>query len=122
MKHLIEDIWWMYEKNLVLEMANMQPRRTGLNFTVHVMSKGGAKHVPRVKVSNISDGFSHDDNFSITVENVPRVVGNFKLKKEHLDDIIDWVNLNREHLHKVWNDGDIMTSSEVSDGFHKLGF
>lgn len=119
-KTLFEDILWMYEQKLVLEMANMQPSETGLKSSIHVMSKGGAKHGPRVKVSNIAGRFSHDDNFSITAELEPRVVGNCKLKKQHLDDIIDWVKLNRDHLHKVWNEGDVLTTQEVADGFEKI--
>ena len=120
-KNLFEDIVWMYEKNLVLEMANMQPKRTGLNYTIHVMSKGGAKHGPRVKVSNVAGGFSHDDNFTVTVEKNPRIVGKCKLKTEHMNDIVDWVLLNHDHLHKVWNHGHEMDIDEVSDGFKKLG-
>lgn len=119
-KTLFEDIVWIYEQKLVLEMANMQPEDTGLKSIVHVMMRGGAKHGPRVKVSNTAGRFSHDDNFSITAEVEPRVVGNCKLKKQHLDDIIDWVKLNRDHLHKVWNEGDTMRASEIEAGFEKI--
>ncbi len=98
----------------------MQSSDTGLTPTIHVMSRGGAKHGPRVKVSNVAGRFSSSDNFTITAENEPRVVGNCKLKKEHVEDIIDWIRLNKDHLHKVWNEGDSMSATTMLMGFKKL--
>ena len=120
MKQLIESVYYAMSDALLLEMANLQPRETGLASIIHVCSKGGAKHGPRVKVSNIAGTYHHSDNFSITLENEPRIIGKCKLKSEHLDNITDWVKLNREHLNKIWNSGDTMTSDEVSAGFNKL--
>jgi len=120
MLQLIEDISWLYCQPAVLEMANMQPRETGLSTIVHVMSRGGAKHGSRVKVSNIAGRFAYDDNFTVTAESEPRVIGRCRLKQEHLEDILDWVRLNRDHLHYVWEHGDTMTAVEVSNGFKSL--
>ena len=117
---LIESICYALSDSLLLEMANLQPRETGLASIVHVCSKGGANHGPRVKVSNIAGTYHPSDNFAITLENEPRIIGKSKLKKEHLDNITDWVKLNKDHLKKVWNSGDTMTSDEVSSGFNKL--
>jgi len=114
------DIRWLILPQSVMEMANMRPSRTGLVATVHVMSKGGAKHGPRVKVSNIAGTFHHQDNFTVTVEHEPRVVGTCKLKKEHLESIVDWVKLNHDHLHKVWHHGDDMDLEDVANGFKKI--
>lgn len=111
------DFCWIHLPQPILEMANIQPEETGLTATVHVMSKGGAKHGARVKVSNIAGTFHHKDNFTITNENEPRIIGNTKLKKPHLDKIIDWVKLNKDHIDKVWHHGDSMTQKQVSDGF-----
>jgi hypothetical protein len=116
-KHLIEDITWLYFKQSVMEMANMQPEDTGLKSIVHIMTKGGAKHGPRIKVSNVAGRFAHDDNFTITVEQTPRIVGKSKLKKSHVDDILDWINLNDEHLHNIWHNGDTMRASDIENGF-----
>lgn len=114
------DLSWMIFPQQVCEMANMRPQETGLTATVHVMSKGGAKHGPRVKVSNIAGTFHHADNFTITNEPEPRVIGTCKLKKDHLDAIIDWVKLNRDHISHVWNNGDTMSATEVESGFKRL--
>jgi hypothetical protein len=120
MTRLFEDISWMFFPQKVYEMANMQPRDTGLNSIVHVMYKGGAKHSARIKVSNIAGTFHPDDNFTITAEHEPRIIGNAKLKKEHVDKIVDWVKLNHDHIHKVWHHGDIMSGTEIDEGFKKL--
>ena len=83
------DFCWLNLRQPVLEMANMRPSRTGLVATVHVMSRGGAKHGPRVKVSNVPGTFHPTDNFTVTNDPEPRVIGTCKLKKQHLQDIID---------------------------------
>lgn len=114
------DFCWLHLPQPILEMANMRPQETGLRATIHVMSKGGAKHGARVKVSNIAGTFHHSDNFTITNEQEPRVVGNCKLKKEHLESIVDWVKLNKDHIDKVWHHGDDMSATEVESGFKKL--
>lgn len=120
MASLLETVQYFLEDSLLTEMANLQPKSTGIMHTVNVVSKGGAKHGARVKVSNVAGRWAHDDNFTVTVEHEPRVIGNCKLKKEHLDNIKDWVKLNHDHLHKVWNDPGTMDSDEVTSGFRKL--
>lgn len=116
---LYEELKLRLDDALVLEMGNMQPRDTGLQPIVHIMHKGGAKHGPRVKVSNIAGTYHSKDNFTVTAEHEPRVIGNCKLKKEHLDAITDWVKLNHAHLHKVWH-SDQMSPSEVEVGFKRI--
>lgn len=116
----IEMIRYQHDDKNLYEMANMQPEDTGLLPIIHVMHVGKAKHGPRIKVSNINGRFHPDDNFTVTAEVEPRVIGDCKLKQEHLDDIIDWVKLNRDHIHHVWHDGDTMKPSEIENGFKKI--
>lgn len=117
----INNIKYKFDDSRVYEMSNLQPDDTGLKPIVHVMYKGGAKHGPRVKVSNIVGTFHPHDNFSVSLEPEPDVVaGDCKLKSKHLDNIKDWVKLNRDHLHHVWHHGDEMTGSQIDAGFKKL--
>lgn len=109
----------------LLEMANIPTKYTGLYPTVMVSSKythdgKESKHGPRIKISNHHGKFAPDDNFSLTVEDEPRVIGNCKLKKEHLEDAKDWIKLNKEHLHKVWHTGHDMDPVDLINGFKKL--
>lgn len=118
MRTLIDDVRWMYFGSHLYEMANMQPRDTGLVSIVHIMHKGNCKHGPRVKVSNVAGTFS-EDNFTVTAEHHPRIIGTCKLKTEHLESIKDWIKLNHDHIHKVWHHGDIMSPEEVGSGFRR---
>ena len=120
MNLLVENIQYFFDNRLLIEMANLQPSDTGLKPVINIVSKGGAKHGARVKVSNIAGTFHHTDNFSLTLEPEPRVIGSCKIKKEHLEDIKDWVALNRDHLVKVWHHGDSMSIHDVANGFKKL--
>lgn len=119
-KILLDSISYFYDDQYLVEMANLQPVDTGMAYTVNVVSKGGAKHGPRVKVSNVPGRWAFDDNFSITLEPNPRVIGNCKIKSYHLDDIKDWIKLNHDHIHKIWNDTGTMSINDVANGFTKL--
>lgn len=119
-QNFMGDIRAFLSARLVCEEANIQPKTTGLVSAVHVMSRGGAKHGPHVKVSKIAGGFSDKDNFSVTVEHEPRVVGTCKIHSKHLKNVIEWVKMNHDHLHAVWyNDGN-MDIDELTNGFKHL--
>lgn len=88
------------------EMANIRPKDIGMNFTIFVSSKKyvGGSHGPRIKVSNLRDRFSKDDNFVITISKSPIVGQNCKYKETEKSDLKDWVKLNYDVLMKYWND------------------
>ena len=88
----------------LFEMSNIVPKRTGLTVSVWVREKNeGLQHSCSVKVSNISGRFDPHDNFSISVNDDPQVVvGKCKLKTQVLDDIKDWVKLNKRELMDLW--------------------
>lgn len=125
MKSLIETIYYAYFEPQLLEMANYSSKSTGLSHHIYISSKhtmSGSinKHGPRIKVSNVSGKYAHDDNFVVTVHHEPKVIGNCKLKPHEIDDIKDWVKLNHDHLRHVWEHGDEMDSNDVNLGFKKL--
>lgn len=101
--NLIEKIYYLYFDYSLVEMANVKTEESGLHRIVQVSHKGGAKHGPRVKVSNIAGKFDKDDNFTVTAENEPNIVGKVKISNDHVKDIIDWIKLNKDHIHKVWH-------------------
>jgi hypothetical protein len=117
---LLETIIYFYEDKLLMEMANIQPDESGLGHIINIVSKGGAKRGARIKVSNVPGRYAHDDNFVVTLEQEPRIIGNCKLKHDHLDHIKDWVKLNKDHINKVWNDNGSMHNAEIMSGFKKL--
>ena len=99
-------------------MTNLRTKQTGLEPVIQVSGKGGAKHGPRIKVSNIAGTFSSEDNFSVTTEG--RIIGNCKLHPNHMEDILDWVKLNKDHIHKVWYNSGDMDIEDVANGFKRL--
>lgn len=118
--NLIETIAYFYDNTLLYEMANIQPKQSGLSYIVQFASKGGAKHGARVKVSNIPGTFHHSDNFTVTLETPPRIIGNCKIKNSDLENIKDWIDLNRSHIIKVWNCSGNMSGTEIDQGIQKL--
>jgi len=118
MRNIIQEIYYIYCDIGLLEMTNLRTRQTGLDTVIHVSSKGGAKHGARVKVSNVSGTFAHDNNFTVTTEG--NVIGSCKLHSSHLQDVQDWVKINREHIHNVWHNGADMDPEDVLNGFKKL--
>lgn len=103
------------------EMTNLSKRQTGLEYNVFVSGKGGAKHGPRVKVSNKHGKFDFDDSFSLSVDHEPKHrSGTIRIPGEHVEAIKDWIRLNHDHLHKMWK-SDTMDSEDHKDGLQKLG-
>ena len=86
------------------EMANLSSQDTGLSVVIWFGEVGG-QHGPRIKVSNVKGKFAANDNFVMSVEKSPRILTqkSVKLKKQELDDIIDWIKLNYDVLMKLWN-------------------
>ena len=102
-----------YEK--IVEMANLDKRRTGIDkVIIHVHSGKGLHHGPRVKVSNIYNKFSND-NFSIKLSDMS-IVNKVKIKTDELDQVFKWINLNKKAIETYWNRGDEM----ITDDFYNM--
>lgn len=102
------------------EMTNLAPEQTGLEHHIFVSGKGGAKHGPRIKVSNKKGKFDWNDSYSMSVEHEPKHrAGTIKIPAEQHEKIRDWVKLNHDHLHKMWH-SDTMDSQDHIDGVKKI--
>lgn len=88
----------MSNADVLLEMANLPPRRTGLKYQIWYSAKM-EKHKPRIKV-DLGDG----DSISIQIED-HKIVGDAdKLSSKELNVIFEWIDMNKEILLKYWND------------------
>ena len=86
------------EDDLMFEMSNLLPCRTGLKYQVWYSAKSFG-YQPRLKV-DISVGTS----IYIQIEN-HEVKGEIdKITSKELRRIFDWIDLNREALLKYWNE------------------
>jgi len=88
----------------LFEMANVREKQSGIPFVIFISSKDAAmsKHGPRVKVSNLKDRWDPTSNFVVTIPEL-RVIGDAKLTTDQLEDLKDWIKLNRDLIIKYWN-------------------
>jgi hypothetical protein len=91
-------------ENNLFEMANIKPKESGLPLVIFASTKYDM-HAARIKVSNIPNTFSKDDNFVITISKTPKIVaGKPKYNQQQINDIYDWILLNYDTLMKFWKD------------------
>lgn len=90
------------EANIMMEMANLSAKDTGLPYTIYI-GKVGGQHGPRIKVSNIKGSMS-DDCFVVSIEQVPEVKTprNVKVSQQVVKDVKKWIVLNLNTLLKLW--------------------
>ena len=88
----------MSEDDLMFEMANLLPCRTGLKYQVWYSAHSHG-HNPRIKV-DLPDGKS----VYIQIEN-HEVKGDIdKMPSKELQKLFDWIDLNKDSLLKYWNE------------------
>jgi len=90
------------EANLMMEMANLSAKDTGLPYTIYIGRVGG-QHGPRIKVSNVSGRMS-DDCFVVSIEQTPEVKTpkSVKVSAQVVKDVKRWIVLNLTTLLKLW--------------------
>jgi hypothetical protein len=99
----------LFEEDL-FEMSNLTKAETGLDVTIWVSVKSHPAG-PRIKVNlDSSLSFNRDSNFSVSISDNPTVVAGDtekniikKLGTKKLEDVYDWVKLNKNVLDDYWN-------------------
>jgi hypothetical protein len=96
--------------DLIHEMANVGPKRHGIENVYIFLGKTNKQHGLRVKVSKIPGKYDHTENFVIQLPSldydpteVPRWIKNDTMKK-----ILEWIKLNQVLLSdyecdKIWD-------------------
>lgn len=100
----------LFEEEHLFEMSNLSKNTTGLDRTIWVSVKIHSSG-PRIKVNyDNSLSFNTSNNFSVSISENPRVVAGDteenvikKIGKNSLEDIFDWIKLNKTALEKYWN-------------------
>lgn len=87
------------------EMSNLTKRITKLPCGIYVSTHLGVNHGPRIKVNaDYGDKWS-GSSFIVTISTKPIVIGQtWKIKQADVNDILDWVVLNREVLLSFWKE------------------
>jgi hypothetical protein len=87
----------LYEFNLLKEMSNISPNKTGLVDIVIWVGMKNPKHGHRIKVSNLKNKGVKDkggDDFSIRINDL-KIDGVCKLNKNEINLIFDFININK---------------------------
>jgi hypothetical protein len=92
------------------EMAGLPSRDTGLPVFLWI-GKIGGQHGPRIKVSNKRGAFAENDCFVVSVGKPAEVLTPraMRLKKDELEQVLDWVTLNHDELmalYRMYETGD----------------
>jgi hypothetical protein len=105
-------------ENVMLEMANLYPQRTGVDYVMWFGEVGG-QHGPRIKVSNLKGRFAIDDNFTLSVSQTPEIMtppGSVHIKQHELNKIIQWIQSNVDDLILLWQIHETGDAIKLSDG------
>jgi len=106
------------EQNIMLEMANLPPRATGINYVMFFGEVGG-QHGPRIKVSNTKGKFDRSNNFTISVSKDPEIMtptGSVSISKKEFNKIKKWIILNYSDLMLLWQILETGDEIELSNG------
>lgn len=89
------------EEQMLWEMANIRPNDSGLERTIYI-SDENAPHGARIKVSALRDKMDVHNTFSITISDTPKVIGKTDCSSKELEDIFDFIKINKTPLLKLW--------------------
>jgi hypothetical protein len=90
-----------WAQDQLFEMANIFPKRHGIENVVIWVGKAPKQHGLRVKVSNIPGKMDMDDSFVIQMPNLdydPAQVANW-INSSKMNKILEWIRLNQKLLY-----------------------
>jgi hypothetical protein len=93
------------EQGILNEMSNLNSDDHGIENVVIWIGKTNKRHGLRIKVSNIKNYWSEDDNFTIAIPSLdydPTQVANW-IKNKSIEKIKHWIKINSELLYKLDN-------------------
>jgi hypothetical protein len=112
------------EEQDLYEFANLDDMDTGIkNIILHAYSQGDGKKLPhgaRIKVSNIRGKYSNSDNFVLDIKTGTIVEGQCKLSNKELQQIRNWISLNREELISYWDSEGSMVTRAFLNSIKKV--
>lgn len=87
------------------EMSNLDKHDHGIDNVVLWIGKTNKRHGLRIKVSNIQNRWSDDDNFTIMIPSLDYDISQVAkwIKKDTMEKIKYWIKLNQELLYKLDN-------------------
>ena len=94
-----------FNSGILYEMVSLDSDDHGIQNVIIWVGKTNKRHGPRVKVSNIPNTWSDDENFTITIPMLdydPDQVARW-IKKDTMHRILEWIKLNQKLIYKLEN-------------------
>jgi hypothetical protein len=104
------------QDDVLHEMANLGSHNHGIPDVVIWVGKANKQHGLRIKVSNLKNRWSNDDNFVIQLPRLdydPDQVARW-ITVDVMKKIMDWVKLNQQVLHDFKTDKIMYTDQFIS--------
>jgi len=104
------------QDDVLHEMANLGSHNHGIPDVVLWVGKANKQHGLRIKVSNLKNRWSNDDNFVIQLPRLdydPHQVARW-ITVDVMKKIMDWVKLNQQVLHDFETDKIMYTDQFIS--------
>jgi hypothetical protein len=109
---MVEEEW---ENDLLFEMANLGSHNHGISNVVIWVGKANKRHGLRIKISNIKDRWSNDDNFVIQIPSLDYDHSRVArwITPNIMKQIFLWIKLNQKLLYDYETDKIIYTDDFI---------
>ena len=104
------------QDDVLHEMANLDSHNHGIDDVVIWVGKANKQHGLRIKVSNLKNRWSNDDNFVIMMPSLdydPNQVAKW-ISSDIMKKIQEWIVLNQQVLHDFETDKIMYTDQFIS--------
>jgi hypothetical protein len=104
------------QDDVLHEMANLGSHNHGIQDVVIWVGKANKQHGLRIKVSNLKNKWSNEDNFVIQLPNLdydPNRVARW-ITTDIMKQIMDWIKLNQQVLYDFETDKIMYTDQFIS--------
>jgi hypothetical protein len=105
------------DADLLFEMANLNPKKTGLPFVVWISPRGNARHDVQIKVS-AGPRAVPSEMATVAIRPEVCIIEGF-LNPTDIQLLRQWIELNQEVLIRFW-DGDIAYTDEVLEQLRSI--
>ena len=104
----------------LMEMANVSPKKTGIENVYIWFGPNPHTHGMRVKVSNVPGKYSKEDCFTLTIPKFRTIgkVNNSLITSSVMDDIKMFINLNYALISDFSNE--LISTDEFIDGLKSI--
>lgn len=104
------------QDDVLHEMANLGSHNHGIQDVVIWVGKANKQHGLRIKISNLKNRWSDDDNFVIQLPSLdydPNRVAHW-ITSDIMNQIMDWIRLNQQVLYDFETDKIMYTDQFIS--------